>query len=166
MNILSDKLYKDNADECSFILGSDFNVVRDKNLDYMGQSSLKKQSKVSIELEDFMNRFRMIDIWRSKHKDKKHTYKQGNPFMQSRLDYWLISDNLGQIVSRCEIIPSIAPDHSAVNLYLYNKPTVKSHKYSNYWKFNNSLLKDSEYVMSMKEEILNLKDKTFFGDNR
>ena len=64
LNILSDKLYKDNADECSFILGSDFNVVRDKNLDYMGQSSLKKQSKVSIELKDFMNRFRMIDIWR------------------------------------------------------------------------------------------------------
>ena len=91
LNILSDKLYKDNAGEFSFILGGDFNVIRDKNLDYMGQSSLKKQSKFSIELEDFMNRFRMIDIWRSKHKDKKqYTYKQGNPFMQSRLDYWLI----------------------------------------------------------------------------
>ena len=160
LNALSDLLYTQNADGNPVVIGGDFNMVRDKNLDYFGHSTSKKQSKLSDKFEEFIVRFKVIDIWRSKNKDKRqYTYKQGNPFMQSRLDYWVISENLQQMVVSCDIIPSIAPDHSAVKLCVYNTQSLKSQNCRNYWKFNNSLINDSEYVRSMKEEILSLKEK-------
>ena len=89
--------------------------------------------------------------------------------MQSRLDHWLISDDLVNFVIRCNILPSIAPDHSAIFLFLYDKTEKEMHKKNgSYWKFNNSLCGNVEYVKKMKMEILRLKEelKTEFRDRR
>ena len=156
---LSELLYRNNSEWNPVVLGGDFNVIRDKNLDYFGQVS-KKQSKFSSKLEEFMDEFKLKDVWRNKNKDKKqYTYRQGNPFMQSRLDYFIISENLEQITSKCDIIPSLAPDHSAVNLVLHDRTSGKFQGKRGYWKFNNSLVNDRDYVLKMKDEIQTLKNK-------
>ena len=76
--------------------------------------------------------------------------------MQSRLDYWVISHALGEKVLSCKIMPSISPDHSAIEMNI-NFPFIKPIVKKGYWKFNNSLCNDVEYVKSMKEEIARLK---------
>ena len=79
--------------------------------------------------------------------------------MQSRLDYWFITESLEQIVLRCTIIPCFTLDHSAVQLQFYNKPNLSSKAKGSYWKFNNSLCRDDEYIKQMKEEINNLRQR-------
>ena len=79
--------------------------------------------------------------------------------MQSRLDYWIISSNLKTLTLKCEIIPSVAPDHSAINLFLFNNRSDMKKKKASYWKFNNSLCNDSIYIRQMKENMINLKQE-------
>ena len=140
-----------------FIMGGDFNMTRDVYLDYKGSNINKRQSKLSIEFDKFLNNYKAIDIWRFRNANKiQYTYHQQNPYMQSRLDYWVISDLLVEKVSNCEIIPSLSPDHSAIQLninFAITNPIIKT----GYWKFNNSLCQDEEYVKRMKEEIIRLK---------
>ena len=59
----------------------------------------------------------------------------------------------------CEIIPSVAPDHSAIYLGFFDKSRVSAKTKGTYWKFNNSLCKNALYVQQMKEEILKLKEE-------
>ena len=50
-----------------------------------------------------------------------------------------------------DIIPSIASDHSAIILKL--RPTYKGNRGRSYWKFNNSLTEDRQFVNSLKNKI-------------
>ena len=77
--------------------------------------------------------------------------------MQSRLDYWIISEDLADFVVKCEIMTSVAPDHSAIYLGFFDRTENLIRNKGSYWKFNNSLCNDPVYVQQMKEEILKLK---------
>ena len=92
----------------------------------------------------------MIDIWRERNPSKK----------QSRLDHWLISEDLEGRVIKCDVILYLAPDHLAIFQILYDK-TEKNieKKKGSYCKSNNSLCANVEYVKQMKEEIIRLKDE-------
>ena len=58
----------------------------------------------------------LIHIWSIRHHDmKRFTWRQRNPFIQRRLDHWLISD-LWQEDKEDTDIPSINPDCSAISL--------------------------------------------------
>ena len=59
---------------------------------------------------------------------------------------------------KCDIMPSIAPDHHSIFLHLYDKIVNKPEKRrGSYWKFNNSLCENEEYVIEMKSEIIKFK---------
>ena len=58
-----------------------------------------------------------------------------NPLIQSRLDYWFVSDILQDVISDVNICPAICTDHAA---YLSQFTVVI--KGPSYWKFNNSSL--------------------------
>ena len=154
------KLKELNFTDNPMIVGGDFNTIRNLDLDYLGSNKRQVQTGFSRHFENFANNLQLIDIWRTRNGIKKQfTFRQVNPFMQSRLDYRFITEKLEEIVVNCNIIPSLAPDHSAVQLQFYNKPILSSNAKSSYWKFNNSLCKDDEYVQLMKEEIIDLKQK-------
>ena len=73
------------------------------------------------------------------------------PFQAQRLDYFLISDSLQDSVSSMSIGPSVQFDHSTIVLKI---SPVKEHiKGASYWKFNNSLLNDKDFVSQMKIKI-------------
>ena len=95
----------------------------------------------------------LCDIFRLRHPgEPRFTWRRKNPFKQRRLDYFLISDSLPDSVSSISISPSVQSDHSTIVL---NISPVKEHiKGASYWKFNNSLLNDKDFVSQMKIKIL------------
>ena len=67
-----------------------------------------------------------------------------------RLDYWLISNSLHDLV-KTDIIPSIKTDHAAISLELVNDSN--DIKGPGLWKMNCSLLDDEDYVNDITEKI-------------
>ena len=74
-----------------------------------------------------------------------------NPFIQRRLDYWLISDVCQDEIEKSDIIPSINSDHSAICLQ-FNSIDKSDHGPS-FWKFNASLADDEDFVTLINESV-------------
>ena len=81
---------------------------------------------------------------------KAYIWRKKNPLKQGRLDFFLISDSLSNLVENCTIKPGYRSDHSFVLLGLKFKPFKRGRSL---WKFNNNLLTDKEYVLKVKETI-------------
>ena len=158
---LRNNLAKLNKDNYPVIIGGDFNMIRDIEFDYNGKSSNRISKRFNREFEKFMEDLQLLDIWRCRHSLKRQfTYMQNNPFMQSRLDYWIISECLEEMVMKCDIIPSVAPDHHSIFLRLFDKTVNKTNgRKGSYWKFNNSLCENEDYVRELKKKICQLKNE-------
>ena len=142
--------------ECKIVSGGDYNLIFDINLDSSGGKPRLKLSSVS-KVCSINEDFDLIDIWKIRNPHKKRfTYRQRTPLIQRRLDYFFISNQLQESVVSIGIIPAICTDHSALYLKI-NDSAVTDHRGPSYWKFNNSLLRDSEYVLARREEIIKLK---------
>ena len=80
----------------------------------------------------------------------QYTWHRKNPVRCARLDYFLISESLTDLVDKCYIKPGYRSDHSIVVL------TIKICKFKRgrgTWKFNCSLLKDKEYLITINNLI-------------
>ena len=83
------------------VMGGDFNMIRNIELDYFGHSKSNVLGRFNREFEEFMQELRLQDVWRIRYPSKKQfTYTQKNPYMQSRLDYWLVYENLEEASMR------------------------------------------------------------------
>ena len=159
LNLLSGHLNDFNLNKAPIIAGGDFNMIRNFDLDISSKRS-NRGHNFNLEFEEFLGKFDMSDIWRKRNSDKiQFTYRQSNPLIQSRLDYWITSNELDKKVVECDIMPSIAPDHSAIYLVLNVDNKVFQNRGPSYWKFNNSLCLDVEYVQHMKTEIISFIDQ-------
>ena len=146
------------SQEYELVLGGDFNLIMDKKLDYMGSNS-PPRNKFNEHFEEFLDRYRLEDIWRKKNpNEKQFTFKQKNPIVHTRLDYWFISSNLQKNVYSCDILTSITPDHSGLKLQLRDMSDNFVFGKS-YWKFNNSLCEDKIFVETMFEKIRAFKEE-------
>ena len=132
------------------VLGGDFNVTFEPNLDCSGGKPSVKNSVKS--LEDIISKYDLTDIWRVRNPTKKRfTWRQKNPLIQRRLDFWLISDSLQDDTNKADIITAIKTDHSAITLVI-DSISDTSHGPS-FWKFNNSLLDDEVYLKLITDRI-------------
>ena len=68
-----------------------------------------------------------------------------------RLDYWLISNNLQDLVATTDIIPAIKTDHAAISIKFSIRE--KHIKGPGHWKMNCSLLDDDDYVREVTAKI-------------
>jgi len=95
-----------------------------------------------------MEMFDLVDIQRVRHpKLRKFTYESKFLKVKSRIDFFLIAKNLTLSVKNTEICPAIAPDHDAIHIFLPNKcPSGPG-----YWKFNNTLLNDEQYIAKVRD---------------
>ena len=92
---LSELIYDEGYNESDYkiILGGDLNVTMDPDLDCSGGNAVLKDSVKCVE--DIMLNYDLVDIWRIRNPNsKKFSWRQKNPIVQRRLDYWLISDLL------------------------------------------------------------------------
>ena len=71
------------------------------------------------------------------------------------MDYFLIGNHLQPDIKNTDIIPGIATDHSAITLTL-DSQGVERHGPS-FWRFNSSLLTDSNYISQLKENYITWK---------
>mgnify|MGYP000468277714 CR=1 FL=1 len=136
--------------EQKVVIGGDFNVTFDSNLDCFGGPPAQKES-VKV-LEEICLDMNFVDIWRIRNPDIRFfTWKQTKPLIQRRLDFWLISDICQDEVEQVKIIPSTKSDHSAITL-LFNGIEEQRHGPS-HWKFNSNLTKDEEYIKLITDSV-------------
>jgi exonuclease III len=146
------------------IMGGDWNIVRDIELDKSGGNySINQHSMDSLEM--LMEKFNLNDSWRIKNPNtKRFSWRQSKPLIQCRLDYWLISDSLYDKIIDIDIKPSIRSDHSAITVQFQTLPTAP--KGPNFWKFNSSLLTDKDYTDKMKTNLEKWKAEYDMSDIR
>ena len=125
------------------IIGGDFNVILDPDLDgFGGKPKLKQSAK---QIENIFSLHDLVDIWRVRNPEtKRFTWRQKTPIIQRRLDFWLVDNDLQDEIDQANIIPSIKSDHSAILLSI-NRIEEQIHGPS-FWKFNAGLLDDKDYV--------------------
>ncbi len=151
--ILLNKLQSEYPDG-DFVIGGDFNVVLNHNLDKKGGIAYDRKSKE--QLKTIIETIDLCDIWRSLHPVKRtYTWHQNSPFVMCRLDFFLISKSLVKYVKQCEIIDGRKSDHRIVRLKLSLGNVIQ--RGPGFWKLNNSLLEDKTYVQDIKE-IIQLKE--------
>ena len=125
------------------IIGGDFNVILDADLDGTGGKPFIKESCKNIE--DFCSSFDLIDIYRIRNRGLDDLHGEKNhPVVQRRLDFWLINSGIQEEVENVDIIPAIRTDHSAVSLHISG--IEETGRGPSFWKFNSSLLGPSYMV--------------------
>ena len=87
----------------------------------------------------------LLDVWRDRNPDvKMYTFCRKKPvFTGRRLDYILTDASLTSWIEKVEIIPGFRSDHSAVRI---NIQPYEIHRGKGYWKLNNRLLMELEFV--------------------
>ena len=86
----------------------------------------------------------------TKSRASKILMERNNPFQQSRLDFFLVSDVLSSNLKITDILPGYRSDHSIITLELSFGENLKR---NTFWKFNSSLLKDHRYVAEINDTI-------------
>ena len=151
---LSQFMKRNFSEDCNIIIGGDFNCPFNPIMDKRG-GNLDPKKKVITSIIEIMNEFDLQDIWRVKNPYKKsYTWSQKNPRIFCRLDYWLTSSKIHDNLKNTDIIPAIRTDHSAITTEIILPEETR--RGPNYWKFNNLLLSDPEFVKQVKE---NLREK-------
>ena len=135
--------YLDEHDDITFIIGGHCNTVIDVKMDKTnGWQDIHKLCRQ--EITSLINRFNVVDIWREKQLDlKQYTWHSSHkPPIVSRLDFFLISDNLVNSVRSSEHKLSYKSDHSIGLLRIDVSNITRG---SGYFKLNKSLLLDAAY---------------------
>ena len=151
--------------DSNVIVGGDFNCPLDPTIDKKGGVLIPRQHVIN-SIENIQNEFSLHDIWRIKNPNaRSYTWSKSSPFIFCRLDYWLISDNLNDLVTQVDIVASIKTDYSSIILELEN--TKESRKGPGFWKLNTSLLNRPDYLDMINSELPNwLDDAKDLSDNR
>lgn len=109
----------------------------------------------SFIISDFSKSLDLVDIWREMNPDKIQLTWSNNTgqTQSSRLDFWLITSNLVQMSSNCDIYASLLTDHcvtisTSVN---FSQPRVIQ------WKFNSDLLKSISFCNKIRGLISEIK---------
>ena len=121
----------------------------DENLDRKSQKIFHPKSREIIL--QAMDTLSLSDVWRTRNKEsKKFTWMQHNSGNWSRIDYFLVSESLGNKCEEVGISPSICTDHSCISLTINTSETKRG---PGIWKFNNELLRDEEFIELMTDLI-------------
>ena len=105
-----------------------------------------------------MNDLNLYDVWREENGDKKtYTWRRklrSGQIQMGRLDYFLISETLINYTLNEKILPGYRSDHSVISLSLQFTKTPKA---KTFWKFNSSLLNNSQYIKEIKTVFSTIK---------
>ena len=126
---------KDYEDE-TLIIGGDFNTVLDYSFDKLNGRD-NSNHKTSNKINNIIVNYDLSDIFRTKNPTAKvYTWHSNtHPPIFCRLDYFLISNNILNAVSDCQIHPGYRSDHSIVKMILNTNTQERG---PGYFKLNNS----------------------------
>ena len=160
-------LYAPNKDEPNFfirlrkdleqlsekhILIGDFNLVLNNELDRF--DSVYNNHKSAKILKEMMEEMYLTDVWRDRNPDAKQYswYRVRDAIMQkgSRIDNAIVSRGIDRNVQLIMYIGGMQSDHRALILTVIPEDYERG---AGYWKFNNTLLANKEFVNEMNKEI-------------
>jgi hypothetical protein len=140
-------------------LAGDLNVHLNPEMDKKGGKSTTL-SHYASQLLTTMEEFSLIDIWRICNPELyRYTWRENTAYgiIQSRLDYFICPSSFLYNLKACEIQNSVYSDHNPITLELYiANETIRG---KGLWKFNNSLLTDSDYVCKVKDILIDYKER-------
>ena len=155
----------------TIIIGGDWNIYLDPKKDKTGGIEGVK-SESSKTLSTMIEHLGLIDIYRFLHPHGKHftwRNKGRSGLVQSRLDFFLVSQHLKYQKLNNKHFPGLMSDHSLINLSFNQISSWNRGR--GFWKLNLSLLKDLDYVKRVNEELEKLgeqskdfKNKSLFWD--
>ena len=131
------------------IICGDFNTVLDNKLDII--SGLPHDKKEIENFNSLLSKFDLYDSWRTLNpQNKDFTWHKSSPLIARRLDYVLCNQYLVTKILKATHVNISCSDHKGVlvefnNLDFKRGPSI--------WHFNNSLLKDMEYIKFMNSLI-------------
>ena len=99
-------------------------------------------------IQDFSENLDLFDIWRLFNPEaKRYTWRQNQPAIHCRLDFFLLSESSLCDVAHADIVPGFKADHSMITLNVapHSNPRGKG-----FWKLNTSLLSEMKYVQHCK----------------
>ena len=126
------------------MLGGDFNCILDANLDKIG-GNLNKGAVGSKTFKNILEQISLIDCFRHLFPKKRQvTWMRQN--VGTRIDRLYISSLLKGMISDFETVPCSCSDHSCIVLNLKSLGNDAVTFGKSYWKFNNDLLEDENFV--------------------
>ena len=148
----------------NIIIGGDLNTYLNIKIDKKG-GQIEKQSTFSQNINNLCEEFSLIDIWRMRNPNvNKYTRieRSRNGIVQSRLDYFLTSISLSYLITNTNISPGNSSDHSIISLTIKTSEISKRGK--GYWKLNNNLLNDKDYVNLINDKLTEIKANVQMAD--
>ena len=151
-----------NSNENPLVIGGDFNTYLNTAQDKKGGVS-EKNSVYSDNIKGICEDLSLVDIWRVRNQinpgfTRRQRTRDG--LVQYRLDFWLISIQLEYLVKNIKVSPGNMSDHSVVTIEFELIGSCKRGR--GFWKFNNDLLYDPNYVELTKNIVKNVKENTSF----
>ena len=141
------------------ILGGDWNLGMDTDLDYEGYTQADQvRPKSRQELHKQVDRYDLIDIYREMNQNGvEKTWRLWNKSRrradkEARLDYFLVDTAMASFVDLVGVSTPFTStfDHRPVIMKIdFNK--VK--RGPGYWKFNNSMLDDQDFCKKVRDTI-------------
>lgn len=142
----------------NLVLGGDFNCPLE-NIDKKGGKDISSRKNVIQSIVEMSNNLNLVDIWRLQHlSHERFTWQNSSGKIRCRLDYWLISKHLIPHTSKTDVNSYYDSDHSPIYMEIQYKNSQKSPG-PGFWKFNNSLLDNEEFVTHLKFFLTHAKEK-------
>ena len=136
----------------NIIMGGDFNITLVPEKDKKG-GNIGPPNSANHELHKVIDNLELLDIWRRCHPNKHgFTWRRNTPPIQCRLDYWLTSEPLSNLVLKTSIIPAILTDHNAIFLEM-NTNSESESRGRGFWKMNTLFLQKNEFLNQMKQKL-------------
>ena len=139
------------------IINGDWNLLLNPQKDGLNYKHVNNPNARNKVLK-MITELNLYDVWRDENLEKRiYTWKRKlspGVYQMGRLDFFLVSESLLHFTREENIVPGFRSDHSATSLSLiFNKVQ----KCKTFWKFNNSLLRNPEYIREIKSTILHVK---------
>lgn len=91
-------------------------MILDHNLDCWPP---RNSTAINENLKLFMQKCNLIDVWRYHHPNTNlFTWSNRNATRKSRLDFWLVSDNLNIDQISANTVTTPLTDHNAVSIVI------------------------------------------------
>ena len=132
------------------LIAGDFNITLDHSKDNFAYAA-PRSSQSRTKLNELLEHHSFFDVFRSFYPNRKsYTWKNPGGRQRARLDMFISSESLRPfIVAYKKLIP-FRSDHDPI---LIEVDFAKFSSGKSYWKHNNSLIKDLEYVQRIKNHF-------------
>ena len=145
---IKEVVQKNNPDY--YVICGDFNLVLDPDRDCFNYKHVNNP-KARKEVLKFIDELGLSDAFRCSYPQmRRYTWRTRNPIKQARLDFFLISNSMLDLLAKCDTLPGYQSDHSIIGIDLIQS---KFDIGKGIWKFNNNLLKNADYLELINKTI-------------